>query len=135
MNLRLFYAHWNFRIPFIHIFMCVGIFIFHSNISIFFVELFYSFTNNSPGVSFKIIFRQHAVFIRFTFKSQTHTAHIATIYYVKSKAFAQNPYMENVFTSFPNTIFVQKFACFSVIFHNNYVKKCNFLSEVLRRYG
>ena len=48
-----YYAHWNFWIPFSHIFMCVGIFIFQSNIFIFFVELFYSYTNNSFGVSAK----------------------------------------------------------------------------------
>ena len=65
-NIRLgdYYAHWNFWIPFSHIFMCVGIFIFHSNIFIFFVELFYSYTNNSSSVSAKNQFRQNAVFAR-----------------------------------------------------------------------
>lgn len=48
-----YYAHRNFQIPFSHIFMFVGIFIFQSNIFIFFVELFYSYTNNSFGVSAK----------------------------------------------------------------------------------
>lgn len=103
-----YYSHWNFQIPFSHFFMCVGIFIFHSNIFIFFVELFYSYTNNSSSVSAKNQFRQSAVFAR----PALYTTHIAMIHYVNSKAFAQNPYMENVYASFPKDIFVQKFACF-----------------------
>jgi len=59
-------------------------------------------------VSAKNQFRQSAVFAR----PALYTTHIAMIHYVNSKAFAQNPYMENVYASFPKDIFVQKFACF-----------------------
>lgn len=107
-----YYSHWNFQILFSHIFMCVGIFIFHSNIFIFFVELFYSYTNNSSSVSAKNQFCQSAVFARPALKLQMYTTHIALIHYINSKAFAQNPYMENVSASFSKDIFVQKFACF-----------------------
>lgn len=115
-----FYAYWNFHIPFEYIYILCGI--------------FYLLTNISSGTSVKTIFRQRAVFARPAFKSQMYTTHIAMIHYINSKAFAQNPYMENVSASFPKDIFVQKFACFWLIYHNNYIKKCNFCSEV-RRYG
>lgn len=78
------------------------------------MELFYSYTNNSSSVSAKNQFRQSAVFVRPALKSQIYTTHIAMIHYVNSKAFAQNPYMENVSASFPKDIFVQKLRVFDL---------------------
>ena len=95
-----------------HTFMRIEIFIFHSNIFIFFVEYFICSRIFHPARLLKTIFRQRAVFARPAIKSQMYTTHIALIHYINSKAFAQNPYMENVSASFPKDIFCAEICVF-----------------------